>query len=159
MTTLHPDTRIKNPAGVRIESLVEINATAEATWGVVGDFGGFQRFIPALEHIQMTGDGLGRVRHKTFKDGNFAIEQLNSYDAVGMSMTWTLIHTSLPVGNMWAAMQVAGTVPGSCRAIWTIQAEPLAEGALSELAPFQAFLQSFADNAMAQVKVLLSLGR
>ncbi|WP_263265137.1 SRPBCC family protein [Pseudomonas sp. RIT-PI-S] len=156
MSDLQPNTRIHNPTGVRIESTVEVPASPQATWELVGDFGGFQRFITALECTQVTGNGPGSVRHKTFKDGNFAIEQLNTYDAQAMSMTWTLIHTSLPVGNLWAAMEVIPAGIGRSRATWTIQAEPAAVGELQNLKAFGEFLQGFADGAMAEVQRLLA---
>lgn len=156
MNTAQPDTRIHNPAGVRVVSAVQIPTSAQAAWAMVGDFGGFDRFIPALETIQVTGEGLGRVRHKTFKDGNFAIEQLNSHSTSDMTMTWTLIHTSLPVGNLWAAMQVVPQGLATCEASWTIQAEPASTGDLQDPEAFRTFLQGFADGAMNEVKRLLS---
>lgn len=156
MNHLRPDTRIHNPAGVRIQSAVDVSAPAADTWALIGNFGGFERFIPALECIQVTGTGDGQVRNKTFKDGNFAIEQLNTYDDVGMSMTWTLIHTSLPVGNLWAAMQVEALDEAHSRAVWTIQAEPLQTGGLQDAEAFKGFLQAFADGAMAEAARVLS---
>lgn len=155
MKHLQPDTRIHNPDGVRVEAAVALNVAADTAWGMVGDFGGFHRFIPALECIRLTGEGPGQVRNKTFKDGNFAVEQLNSYDGAAMCMTWTLIHTSLPVGNLWAAMCVEPLGQDRCKAIWTIQAEPLTNGELQHPEAFTGFLQGFADNAMAEVKRLL----
>ena len=51
MSTLQPDTLIKNPHGCHVVSSVEVPADATQVWAVVGDFGGFERFIPALSHI------------------------------------------------------------------------------------------------------------
>jgi amino acid adenylation domain-containing protein/thioester reductase-like protein len=155
MTQLQPDTRIHNPTGPRVEASVEINAPASEVWAVVGDFGGFQQFITALETTQVIGTGPGQVRWKTFKDGNIAVEQLNSHDAVSMSMTWTLIHTTLPVGSLWAAMEVHALNAGRSRAVWTIQAEPLPGGSLSGDA-FTQFLQGFAEGAMQEVGRVMS---
>lgn len=156
MNLLHPDTRIHNPTGVRIESAVDLDTSCDAAWAVVGDFGGFHRFITGLESTHVIGNGIGCVRHKTFKDGNFAVEQLNSYDPTAWAMTWTLIHTTLPVGNLWAAMQVMPLGLNRCKAVWTIQAEPIQAGLAQavgseELEAFKAFLQSFADGAMGAV--------
>jgi len=158
MKALQPDTRIHNPTGVRIQSTVDIPVPAADVWKLVGNFGGFDRFITALECIQLTGSGLGQVRNKTFKDGNFAIEQLNTYSDSAMTMTWTLIHTSLPVGNLWAAMQVEALSEGHSKAVWTIQAEPLETGDLHEAEVFKGFLQGFADGAMAEVGRVLNAG-
>lgn len=155
MQTLKPDTLIRNPQGCLVVSSVDIAAPAETVWNIVGNFAGFPVFIPALAHIDMTGSGVRSVRKKLFKDGNVVIEQLNSRDEQTMQMTWSLIYTSLNIGNLWAAMQVEALDAHRSRAVWTIQAEPW-EGGPEALPGFQAFLQGFADEAMANVRNLLS---
>lgn len=155
MQTLKPDTLIRNPEGCQVVAHVDIAAPAASVWNIVGNFAGFPVFIPALSHIEMTGSGVRSIRKKLFKDGNVVIEQLNSRDEQAMHMTWSLIYTSLNIGNLWAAMQVEALDDGYSRATWTIQAEPWAGGA-EALPGFQAFLQGFADEAMENVKHLLS---
>ncbi len=152
---LQPDTLIHNPNGCRVVSSVEIPAAATSVWNIVGNFAGFPVFIPALAHIDMTGSGVRSVRKKLFKDGSVVIEQLNSHDDQAMCMTWSLIYTSLNIGNLWAAMQVEALGEQHSRATWTIQAEPH-EGGAEALPAFQAFLQGFADNAMSNVRNLLT---
>lgn len=155
MQVLKPDTLIRNPQGCQVVSQVDIDAPARSVWNVVGNFAGFAVFIPALSHIEMTGSGVRSIRKKFFKDNNFVIEQLNSRDDQVMNMTWSLIHTSLNIGNLWAAMEVEDLGDGRSRAIWTIQGEPW-EGGADALPAFQAFLQQFADEAMNNVRNLLS---
>ncbi|MBA1232869.1 SRPBCC family protein [Pseudomonas viridiflava] len=159
MNTIHnalkPDTLIKNPALCRVSSSVEISSNADSVWAVVGDFGGFQAFIPAIEHTEVTGNGVRSVRKKLFKDGNFAIEQLNSRDDQERYITWSLIHTSLPVGNLWASMTVHAIGDGKCIATWTIIAEP-DQGGPEALPAFETFLQGFADSAMSNVRNLFT---
>ena len=150
MNTLQPDTLIKNPHGCHVMSSVEVPAEATKVWAVVGDFGGFDRFIPALSHIEMTGEGVSSLRKKFFKDGNVVVEQLNSRDDQALSMTWTTIYNTLGVANLWAAMQVESLSAGKSRATWTIIAEPAAGG--DEALPgFRDFVQGFADDAMGNV--------
>ncbi|MFB4394894.1 MULTISPECIES: SRPBCC family protein [unclassified Pseudomonas] len=155
MQALKPDTLVRNPEGCLVESSVEIAAPAASVWNIVGNFAGFPVFIPALAHIDMTGSGVRSIRKKLFKDGNVVIEQLNSRNEQGMYMTWSLIYTSLNIGNLWAAMQVEALGDNRSRATWTIQAEPW-EGGAEALPGFQAFLQGFADEAMGNVRNLLS---
>ncbi|MDV9030589.1 SRPBCC family protein [Pseudomonas sp. RAC1] len=155
MQALKPDTLIRNPQGCLVVSSVDIAAPASAVWSMVGNFAGFPVFIPALSHIEMTGSGVRSVRKKLFKDGHVVIEQLNSRDDEAMHMTWSLIYTSLNIGNLWAAMQVEHIDAQSSRATWTIQAEPW-EGGPQALPEFQAFLQGFADQAMGNVRNLLT---
>jgi len=80
MSNLQPDTLIKNPQGCHVVSSVEVPADAAQVWAVVGDFAGFDRFIPALSHTEMTGEGVSSLRKKIFKDGNVVVEQLNDLD-------------------------------------------------------------------------------
>lgn len=154
MKALQPDTLIHNPVGCQVIASVEIATDAASVWNVVGNFAGFPVFIPALSHIEMTGSGVRSVRKKLFKDGNVVIEQLNNRDDQAMCMTWSLIYTSLDIGNLWAAMQVEAMDERHARATWTIQAEPYS-GGNDALPAFQAFLQGFADDAMNNVRNLL----
>lgn len=150
MKTLQPDTLIKNPQGCHVVSSVDLPAEALKVWAVVGNFAGFDRFIPALSHIEMTGEGVSSLRKKFFKDGNLVVEQLNSRDDQAQSMTWTTIYNTLGVANLWAAMTVEALGEGKSRATWTIIAEP-AEGGDEALPGFKDFVQEFADNAMSNV--------
>ncbi|WLG85073.1 SRPBCC family protein [Pseudomonas cucumis] len=150
MKTLQPDTLIKNPHGCHVVSSVEVPADAAQVWAVVGNFAGFDRFIPALSHIEMTGDGVSSLRKKFFKDGNLVVEQLNSRDDQALNMTWTTIYNTLGVANLWAAMSVESLGTGKSRATWTIIAEP-AQGGTEALPGFKDFVQGFADDAMGNV--------
>ena len=150
MSTLKPDTLIKNPQGCQVVSSVEVPADAAKVWAVVGNFAGFDRFIPALSHIEMTGEGVSSLRKKFFRDGNLVVEQLNSRDDQALSMTWTTIYNTLGVANLWAAMNVESLGAGQSRATWTIIAEPALGGA-DALPGFKDFVQGFADDAMNNV--------
>ncbi|MDF2642370.1 MAG: hypothetical protein K0R45_1642 [Pseudomonas sp.] len=152
-SNLKPDTRIINPQQCRVVSAVDVPADAHSVWAVVGNFGGFQTFIPALESIEVTGIGPGSVRNKLFKDGNVAIEQLNSRDDNALYMTWSLVYTSLPVGNLWAAMAVEPVGDNKCISTWTIVADR-PQDSVDPLSEFETFLQGFADSAMANVRAL-----
>ena len=150
MSTLQPDTLIKNPQGCQVVSSVEVPADAAKVWAVVGNFAGFDQFIPALSHIEMTGEGVSSLRKKFFRDGNLVVEQLNSRDDQALSMTWTTIYNTLGVANLWAAMNVESLGVGQSRATWTIIAEP-AQGGADALPGFKDFVQGFADDAMNNV--------
>ncbi|MFS2073053.1 SRPBCC family protein [Pseudomonas sp. CT11-2] len=150
MNTLQPDTLIKNPQGCHVVSSVEVPVDAAQVWAVVGNFAGFDKFIPALSHIEMTGEGVSSLRKKFFKDGNLVVEQLNSRNDQALNMTWTTIYNTLGVANLWAAMSVESLGTDNSRATWTIIAEP-AQGGAEALPGFKQFVQGFADDAMGNV--------
>ncbi|MHC8398320.1 SRPBCC family protein [Pseudomonas sp. MDT1-17] len=155
MSTQQPDTLIKNPQGCHVVSSVEVPADAKKVWAVVGNFAGFDQFIPALSHIEMTGEGVSSLRKKFFKDGNLVVEQLNSRDDQALNMTWTTIYNTLGVANLWAAMSVEPLDAGKSRATWTIIAEP-AQGGAEALPGFKDFVQGYADDSMNNVLKLFA---
>jgi len=150
MNTLQPDTLIKNPQGCHVLASIQVPASAARVWAMVGNFAGFHHFIPALSHIEMTGEGVSSLRKKFFKDGNIVVEQLNSRNDLALNMTWTTIYNTLGIANLWAAMNVESLGTGKSRATWTIIAEPV-EGDTQALSGFKDFLQGFADEAMDNV--------
>jgi hypothetical protein len=152
---LQPDTLIKNPESCRVTSVVQIQSDAQSVWNIVGDFAGFSAFIPALAQCEVTGTGVRSVRKKVFKDGNVVIEQLNARHELHMYMTWSLIYTSLNIGNLWAAMAVEEQGSNQCVVTWTIIGEPYSGGA-ETLPGFQAFLQGFADDALNNLRNLFT---
>lgn len=145
---MKPDTLIRNPCAKPVVSSVVVASDAARVWAVVGDFAGFDRFIPALSHIEMTGAGTGSLRKKFFHDGNLVVEQLNSRDEQAMQMTWTTIYNTLGVARLWAAMRVEVLEEGRSRVTWTIIAEPVEQG----MEGFEAFVQAFADSALENVR-------
>lgn len=83
------------------------------------------------------------------------IEQLNSHDDQAMTMTWSLIYTSLNIGNLWALMEVVPQGPTQSLATWTIIGQPYADGQ-EDVPAFEAFLQGFADDAMKNLQALFN---
>ena len=156
ITALKPDTLVANPVGTPVVSSIKVLAGAHKVWAVVGDFGGFGKFIPALASIEVIGNGAGAVRHKQFKEGGLVVvEQLNSRDDNAMCMTWTTIYNNLGIANLWASMTVTPEGQGSSIATWTIIAEPALDNP-ANAEEFRAFLQGFADGAMANVLELFT---
>ena len=151
MKPLQPDTLIRNPHAAPLVASVDVPCEAARLWSVVGNFAGFDAFIPALSHINMTGAGIGALRTKFFHDGHCVVEQLNSRDDEAMCMTWTTIYNTLGVARLWAAMSVEGLGEGCSRATWTLMGEPL-ETAQAE---FEQFVQAFADSALENVRRML----
>jgi len=151
MKPLQPDTLIRNPNGAPIVACVVVDCPASHLWNAVGQFGGFDAFIPALTHIEMTGAGVGALRTKFFHDGNLVVEQLNSRDEHAMRMTWTTIYNTLGVARLWAAINVEALGAHCSRVTWTIIADPLD----TAQAGFEQFVQGFADGALDNVRRLL----
>ena len=143
-------TLIAVPNTKTVSTSVVINTAPANAWAIVGNFGGFDKFIDALTHIEMTGEGVRSVRKKFFEDGNIVLEQLNSRDEEAMLMTWSLIYTSLDIGNLWSSMRVEKISDHSCRVTWDIAGEPYSKD--TPQGDFEDFLAGFASAALASVK-------
>jgi len=151
MKLLQPDTLIRNPNGAPLEASVDVACEAARLWSVVGNFAGFDAFIPALSHIEMTGTGVGALRTKFFHDGHRVVEQLNSRNDDAMCMTWTTLYNTLGVAQLWAAMSVQALGAGYSRATWTLIGEPVD----TPQAEFEQFVQAFANSALENVRKML----
>ncbi len=151
MTPLQPDTLIRNPTGLPIVASVVVDCPATRLWNMVGQFAGFDAFIPALMRIEMIGSGVGALRTKFFHDGNCVVEQLNSRDEHAMHMTWTTLYNTLGVARLWAAMHVQALGAQRSKVTWTIIAEPVD----TAQAGFEQFVQDFANSALENVRRLL----
>lgn len=151
MKPLQPDTLIRNPNGAPLTASVDVACDAARLWSVVGNFAGFDAFIPALSHIEMTGTGVGALRTKFFHDGHRVVEQLNSRDDAAMCMTWTTLYNTLGVARLWAAMRVEALGAKHARATWTLVGEP----GDTPQAEFEQFAQAFADSALENVRRML----
>ncbi|NVZ52394.1 SRPBCC family protein [Pseudomonas sp. B6002] len=152
MKPLQPDTLIRNPRGRPIVASVVVASNANHVWGMVGQFARFDRFIPALTRIEMTGAGVGALRTKFFKDGHCVVEQLNSRDEHAMHMTWTTLYNTLGIARLWAAISVQAAGAECSKVVWTIIAEPVE----TAQAGFEQFVQEFADSALENVRRLFS---
>lgn len=151
MKPLQPDTLIRNPNGAPLVASVDVACDAARLWSVVGNFAGFDAFIPALSHIEMTGTGVGALRRKFFHDGHHVVEQLNSWDDEAMCMTWTTLYNTLGVARLWASMRVEALDAQRSRATWTLIGEPVD----MPQAEFEQFVQAFADSALGHVRRML----
>ncbi|UII71709.1 SRPBCC family protein [Pseudomonas sp. HN11] len=151
MKSLRPDTLIRNPNSMPIVASAVVGCPAPRLWDMVGQFAGFDAFIPDLTHIEMTGTGVGALRTKFFRDGNCVVEQLNSRDEEAMYMTWTTIYNTLGVARLWAAIHVEAVGTGCSKVTWTIIAEPADKADIG----FESFVQRFADGALENVRRIL----
>ncbi|MBU2571490.1 MAG: SRPBCC family protein [Gammaproteobacteria bacterium] len=152
---IQPDTLIHNPDTPIIRGTVDLDVPSSAAWEVVGDFGGFDKFITGLQRIEMTGTGVRSIRKKFFADGNIVVEQLNSHVPERMVMTWSLLYTTFNIGNLWASMRVEPCGEHACTVIWDIAGEPW-NGDKEAQEDFNAFVSGFLDMAMANLRSMFN---
>ena len=54
-----------------------VDASADAVWALFRDFGGVQRFSPAIEKVEVSGSGIGAVRTLSVPGGVQLQERLD----------------------------------------------------------------------------------
>lgn len=146
-------TLISIPKTKTISTSITINGKASDVWSIAGDFTRFDKFVNGLDKIEMIGSGVRSIRKKLFADGNLVLEQLNDHDDKNMLMNWTLIYTSMDIGNLWSSMRVNPIDDTTCEAIWDIAAEPWSKE--TNQTEFEAFLAEFASNSLSNIKKLI----
>ena len=99
-------------AQCRVEDQIELSASAEAVWGLVGDFANLS-WIPGIADVAMTveGSGVGALRSLEL-EGDLVVERLEAYEE-GKSHSYSISGGPLPITNYLAVIQVEATSAGS----------------------------------------------
>ena len=101
----------------KIEVNEEYTASADAVWQRVADFGGIKDWMPGVESCDVEGEGVGAVRAVSI--GPMTIkERLESFDADGRSLSYSIVEGPLPAENYLATIVVSEQGDG-CRVDWT----------------------------------------
>lgn len=121
-----------NVADFTVEETVPVPATA--VWDVLGDFGGAVKWgAPAMETCDLEGSGVGAVRHMTGKGGLALSEKLESYDASGRKMSYSMVEPHpLPFSDYVSTIEVIDEGAKTARIRWSARYEP--KGAPPEVA-------------------------
>lgn len=85
---------------------VNIAATPDKVWQVLGDFGGMDKWAPGIASLTVEGRGVGAVRTITFQDGSKVKERLESFDEGGCTLSYTILESGLPVEGYVASLTV-----------------------------------------------------
>jgi carbon monoxide dehydrogenase subunit G len=107
---------------VKVSERVE--ASAEAVWALFRDFGGVQRFSPAIEKVEVSGSGIGAVRTLSVPGGVQLKERLEAFDDRGRRLQYAIVGGPIPVANYLATIEVKDEGPKACRIDWSSQFEP-----------------------------------
>lgn len=114
----------------RISVNEDYAAGAEKVWQRLSDFGGLADWMPGVKSCEVKGDGIGAVR--TLAMGPMkVVEKLESLDADGRVLSYSLIEGPMPLKDFLATIAVTETGPSSCHVEWSADfdlPEGVAEG-------------------------------
>ena len=115
-------------------SVIEIPATADQVWQLVGGFNALPDWLPFIVKSEAS-DG-GRVRHLETADGGVVVERLQSFDNVARTYSYSIEQSPFPVSAYLATLQVEALTEKSAKVTWSGVFTPVAgntEAAVEEL--------------------------
>lgn len=104
----------------------ELEASAEAVWNLLRDFGGIEKWSGAgIQSCTVEGEGVGAVRTIGLAGGASLQERLEAFDDAGRTFQYSIIGASpLPVTDYLSTVAVTETGPKSSRVDWSSTFEP-----------------------------------
>ena len=124
----------------RTEVKETINTSAENVWGVISQFAGVEKYVPAIEKSIGKGEGEGMDRSCTMSNGASFDETLLKLDHNNMELKYNVHDPSpLPFSKYLATMKVTPIDSNKCEVSWncTYQVDSgtveEADGMLSEI--------------------------
>lgn len=114
------------PSPQKVVKEVVIKAEPAKVWAAVKDFGGIQKWHPAVAEAKLEDrkdtDSDATLVHRilTLKDGGSIVEKLREANDSDMKLDYKMVEGTIPVSNYRAVMQVkAGPGAGESTLTWT----------------------------------------
>jgi mxaD protein len=107
---------------LKVSKSIEINASADAVWDKIKDFGGLNTWHPAVaKDVIVAGkdNEVGAERLLTLGDGGTIKEKLLSYDAKGHSYKYAILEGVLPVSSYSSVISVKGSGKDKSTVTWS----------------------------------------
>ncbi len=139
------------PETISVSMSTGLDASAADVWKVVGDFGGID-FLSAIASASVKGEGIGAVRTLTLagEEGGAITERLDALDNEGMSITYSIIESPLPIDNYSSKMTVSESEEGKTTFTWS--STFTAKGISDEEA--KAFVEGFYNGGINDLQKL-----
>ena len=94
-----------------------IHAPIETVWSTVRDFNGLPSWHPAIAKSEIEGgrasDSIGCVRSFYLQDGGYLREQLLALDDIGMTFTYNILVSPMPVKDYVATLRLTRITVGN----------------------------------------------
>ena len=97
----------------RVVETIEVAASPDKTWALVGDFAGLVGWFPAVTESKVEGSGVGALRYLAMPDGNRLTERQEARDEAGRSYDYTAIAGALPCTDYRSRIAVTPSGAGS----------------------------------------------
>jgi len=96
---------------------VEIPATPEEVWELIGGFGSLPDWLPYIPESKLTAGGL--LRHLANPGGEAIIERLEHYDNANWTYSYSILQSPFPISRYVATLRVQVAADGKAsRVVW-----------------------------------------
>lgn len=114
LTCLFSASVLATPASaIDLSETVDIAKPAADVWSAIADFCSIKDWHPVIAECEQFEDGGKTMRTLTTGDGGELLEELNEMDEGGMSFSYAIIESPLPIANYASTMTVAESVDGA----------------------------------------------
>lgn len=128
----------------------ELAASAGRAWSFIGDFGGLQRWHPAVRGCEVRGEGIGALRVVQL-DGWHAVERLTAFDPGRFTLGYEMVDCGKPLLiGVRGTMRLEPLSPARCRILWD---SAMPAGAPAELEPL---LRAYYPGRIAHLRAALA---
>ncbi|MCC2656331.1 MAG: hypothetical protein K0Q76_1439 [Panacagrimonas sp.] len=106
-----------------------LSMSAADLWKKVGDFNGLNTWHPAIaksEIVKGANNEVGAHRKLTLGDGAVIVEELAARDEAGMTLTYTIVESPLPVTDYKSTITVTADGDGKSKITWGSTFKPAA---------------------------------
>jgi len=101
---------------------IDLPASADEVWSVVGDFNGLPRWNAGIAASELSENG--RRRTLTLKAGGSVVEDLVEYDPAARRLSYSFVQTPVPVTHHKATLEVVDRGPNQSTVRWSCEFEP-----------------------------------
>ena len=105
---------LANPAAaLEVSQSVEVQAPPEKVWDMIGGFCSIAKWHPVVKQCTESRQDGAAMRRLTTVDGAVLVEKRVQYSDEGMSYTYTIVDSPLPVTGYTSTLAVMGMGDGS----------------------------------------------
>lgn len=102
----------------------EIDASVDAVWDLMSDFGGVADNSPVIERCDVEGEGVGAVRTLHMQGGLQLQERLEAFDPAGRTWSYSIVEPApLPLKDYLSTVTLTDA-DGRCAVEWRSTFEP-----------------------------------